>query len=113
MTITGTHKLITCLLPKGVALGIVKALKEEKGIFKANINSARGLGKITPLAYRGVGEQSENEILTVVVEYQLADEIFEFIYEEADINRPHGGMMYQCDLQKSSPFILPELPEEG
>lgn len=113
MSVSGTHKLITCLLPKGVAPGIVKLLKEEKGIFKANINSARGLGKITPLAYRGVGEQSEKEILNVVVEAQLADEIFEFIYYEADINRPHGGMMYQCDLRRATPFILPELPEEG
>lgn len=107
-----THKLITCLLPKGVAPRIVKALKEEKGIYKANINSARGLGKITPLAYRGVGEQSEKEILNVVVENPLAEDIFEFIYHEADINRPHGGMMYQCDLQQATPFVLPELPEE-
>lgn len=105
-------KLITCILPKGLALPILKKLKEEKGINRANINSARGMGKITPLAYRGIGEQAEKELLNIVVNQDQADEIFNYIYEEADINRPHGGIIYMSQLSMSTPFILPELPNE-
>ncbi len=64
---TAEQKLITCILPKGVAIEVVKTLKTEKGIMSTNINNARGVGKITPLAYRGIAGQSEKEIMTVTV----------------------------------------------
>ena len=107
------QKLITCILPKGICLDVVKSLKEEKGIVTANVNTARGLGKLTPLAYRGVGEQTEKEVLTVAVPSKDADEIFGFIYEEAMIDRPHGGLIYMSNLDYVSAYSLPEdLPEE-
>ena len=71
-----------------------------------NIKSARGIGKITPLAYRGIGGQSEKEILTVVVPSESADEIFDYIYHEADIDRPHGGMMYIYSLLQGTRYEL-------
>lgn len=52
-------------------------VKHEKDITTANLNYARGVGKLTPMKYRGVGEQSEKEVLTVVVDESQADEIFE------------------------------------
>ncbi|GJM05586.1 MAG: hypothetical protein DHS20C09_15820 [marine bacterium B5-7] len=107
-----SDKLITCILPKGLALPILKKLKSEKDISRANLNSARGMGKITPLAYRGVGEQSEKDILNVVVTQNQADDIFYYIYEEADMNRPHGGIIYIRQLGSSTPFTLPDLPDE-
>jgi nitrogen regulatory protein PII len=106
------EKLITCILPKGLALPILTKLKEEKGINRANINSARGMGKITPLAYRGVGEQSEKDILNVIVSKDQADDIFNYLYDVADINRPHGGIIYMSQLGMSTPFIMPDVPEE-
>lgn len=106
------HKLITCILPKGNAVNVAGKLKAEHGIMSMNINNARGVGKITPLAYRGIGGQSEKEILTVVIPESDADEIFEYIYEEANINRPHGGLMYIHPLNISTPFILPAIPDE-
>ncbi len=108
-----SQKLITCILPKGISLGVVKTLKEEKGIVTANVNTARGVGKLTPLAYRGIGEQTEKEVLTVVVPSEDADEVFGFIYDEAGINRPHGGLIYMSSLEKANTYLLPEgLPEE-
>lgn len=92
---------------------VVDALKSDKGIIATNVNNARGVGKITPLAYRGIGGQSEKEIINIVVEEDQADEIFEYIYHKADINRPHGGLMYMCQLQKATPFTLPDLPDEN
>jgi len=107
------QKLITCILPKGICFDVVKTLKETKGIVTANVNTARGVGKLTPLAYRGVGEQSEKEILTVSVTNEDADEIFGFIYDEAGIGRPHGGLIYMSNLDYASDYLLPEdLPEE-
>lgn len=107
------QKLITCILPKGICLDVVKLLKEEKGIVTANVNTARGVGKLTPLAYRGVGEQTEKEVLTVAVPGEDADEIFGFIYDEARIGRPHGGLMYMSNLDQISVYSLPkDLPEE-
>ncbi len=105
-------KLITCILPKGLAFPILEKLKDEKGINRANINSGRGMGKITPLAYRGVGGQGEKDILKVIVSQNQADEIFYYIYEEADINRPHGGIIYMSQLGMSTPYTLPDIPDE-
>ncbi len=106
------QKLIFCILPKGIGLGIVKRLKEVYGIMTSNINNARGVGKITPLAYRGIAGQSEKEILSVIVPTNSADEIFEFIYHEAEINKPHGGIMYMHAMQKSTKYSLPEVADE-
>ena len=107
------HKLITCILPKGKALDVAKKLRDEKGINTANVDSARGMGKLTPHAYRGVGEQTEKEILNVVVTEVQADEIFEYIYDAAEINRPQGGMIYMSkQLPKATLYILPDLPCE-
>jgi nitrogen regulatory protein PII len=107
------QKLISCVLPKGICRDVLKSLKEEKGILTANVNTARGLGKLTPLAYRGVGEQTEKELLTVTVPGKDADEIFGYIYEKARIDRPHGGLIYMTSLDRVSAYSLPEdLPEE-
>ena len=103
-------KLITCILPHGLALDLVQKLKDEKGILEANVNSARGLGKQAPQAHRGVGEQTEKEILTVVVHPDQADELFEYIYDKANINRPHGGLIFMCRLTQASSFVLPDIP---
>ena len=108
----GAHKLISCIMPNGVALGVQKKLKEVHSILSSNVSPARGVGKITPLAYRGIAGQSEKEILTVEIEADRADEIFSFIYEVADINRPHGGIMYMHPLHMTTRFSLPDLPEE-
>ncbi|MDH5612547.1 MAG: hypothetical protein OEY66_08855 [Gammaproteobacteria bacterium] len=101
-------KLITAILPKGTSLRVIKMLKQEMALTTANFNYARGLGKLTPAKYRGVGEQSEKEILTVVVEQPRADEIFEYIFDVAEINRPHGGFIYMQRLLQSTEFALPE-----
>jgi nitrogen regulatory protein PII len=107
-------KLITCILPKGLALPILIKLRDEKNINRANINSARGMGKITPLAYRGVGGQAEKEILSIIVKEEQADDVFYYIFEEADIDRPHGGIIYMRKLDMSTLYTLPaDLPIES
>ncbi len=106
-------KIIFCILPKGIALDIAQKLKDTHNIMTSNIKSARGVGKITPLAYRGIAGQSEKEILSVIVDANMADDIFEYIFFEADINRPHGGIMYMHALPRTTEYVLPEIPEEN
>ena len=106
-----TTKLITAILPKGTSLNVVDKLKREKRLTTANFNYARGMGKLTPAKYRGVGEQSEKEVLTVVVEEAQADNIFEYIYHIADINRPHCSIIYMQKLMQSTGFVLPDVSE--
>ena len=105
------QKLITCILPHGIALDVLQRLKDEKGIIEACTNTARGMGKLTPLAHRGLGEQAEKDILTVIVSAAEADEIFEYLFDIARIDRPHGGLIYMAALGHATPFVLPELPQ--
>ena len=109
---TPGHKLITCILPLGAAPPVARALESEKGIVTANVNNARGVGKLTRSANRRLGDQTEKQVLTIVVPEDRADEIFEFVYHQAQIGRPHGGLMYMCVLGPATPFVLPDLPEE-
>lgn len=107
------HKLITCVLPKGKARPVLKSLKEEHGIVRASINNARGIGRFSRVRERSAGQQTEKEILNVVVTCDEAEDIFSFIYDRAAINRPHGGIIYMQKLAHATPFTLPEIPEEG
>ncbi len=86
---------------------LIKQLKLQLGIISANFNHARGSGRFTPLAYRGVGEQTEKEILSVVVDEDRADEVFSFIFYNAEINRPHGGLLFQSALTTATSYQLP------
>ena len=107
-----TEKLITSILPKGGAVSILRRLKQEKGVVTCYINNARGTGRFTQQRVRRLGDVSEKEILNVIAHAEHADDIFEFIFYEADINRPHGGMIFMTELARASHFELPNLPEE-
>ncbi len=105
-------KLISAILPKGVALNVIRKLKEEKNINTVTLNYARGTGKLTAIKYKKSVVQREQEILTVVVEEERSEEIFEYIYEQADVNKPHGGLMYMHPLMQSTEYLLPDVLEE-
>ena len=54
--------------------------------------------------------RGRKEVLTVVATSQKqADELFEYIYHEAKINRPHGGIIYMAKLSMASIYTLPDL----
>ena len=109
---TRPHKLITVIIPKGVDTELVNQLGDEVGINSVNVNYARGLGRITPLRHRGIGETTEKAIITVLIEEERADEVFEFIFYKADVNHPHGGLMFQQSLLANTLFKIPEIQEE-
>lgn len=110
MEILTDKKLITCIIPKGKAIEVVRSLHEEKGLNTANVSSGRGRGVVEPPGFTG---WYEVDIITVAVSQDEADEIFQFIYEKADVGRAHGGIIYQGVLTSSTHFTLPKIPEEG
>lgn len=105
-------KLITAILPKGAGSQLVRKLKEDKGVITANSSHARGVGRMAPLKYRGFGEQSEKDMVTVIVPAEQSEEIFEYIYREQEIDTPHAGILYVSNLGFSSLFELPADMEE-
>jgi nitrogen regulatory protein PII len=109
MSAPGPMKLITCILPPGIALGVLEKLRDEQGVHEGSVHGARGVGKLTPLAYRRLRTQTEKEVLKVVVPAGRSDELFAWIFEHAQIDRPHGGIMFMSALHRSTVFLLPEL----
>lgn len=107
-----TQKLITAILPTDVdALRVLRRLKDEQSIPSANLSFARGLGRMT--RDRSVtSESSQREILTVVVPDARSDELFAWLFEAADIDRPHGGIIYMQTLAEATEYTLPDVPEE-
>lgn len=102
---------ITCILYKGGGLQVLEAL-HKRGVNAASLHHARGSAIGDPAGRNGIPEIFEKEILTVVVSAEEADEIFDFVFEAAKIDRPHGGFLYMERLQLSVPFVLPSVPEE-
>jgi hypothetical protein len=108
-----TVKVITCILPPGITSDVLARLRHEKGIVEAHVRAARGLGKLTPARYRKAGSQTEKEILSVIVSAEGADELFEWLFHETRIDRPHGGILYMNSLMRATPYVLPHVPEEA
>ncbi len=105
------NKTITCFLPVGRAPAVLERLRVEKGIHSAFAHHARGAG----LANRYGKNQPlflERDIITILVAAEQADEIFEFVYFAAGIDKPHAGMVLMGAAASGAFYILPELPEE-
>ncbi len=103
-------KLITCFLPKGKALDVVRALHEEKGVNTANVTSGRGQGLVRSISY---GKWAEIEVLHVTVNTAIAEDIFWYVFDKAELGLPGGGFIFQSELLRSTPFELPEIQEES
>ncbi len=107
-----THlKKIICVLLQGHASEIIGRLHEEKGVDSCNIY--RGRGRSTAIKKNQIyGEYVEVEVITVEIEAERADEIFEFLYFEAGLDHTNGGFLYQVPVVQSTVFGLPDIPKE-
>ena len=82
-----------------------------RDVVKLNADNFRIVGPDETVSNR-LGDVLEKEILNVITDAEDADEIFEFIFFEAEINQPHGGMIFMTKLGRTSHFELPDIPEE-
>ena len=102
-------KCITCFLPKGAGIHLVEMLHKEKNIDSSNVYTGRGLRTVESV--KDYGAWSEQDVLTVVVDAERADEIFSYIFFQGELNKPAGGFIYQTSLTKSSHYILPKMDD--
>jgi hypothetical protein len=100
-------KRITCFLPKGAGIRLVEMLHTEKNIDSTNVHTGRGLRTVESV--KDYGAWSEQDVLTVVVDASRADEIFDFIFFQGELNKPAGGFIYQTSLIQASNYTLPDI----
>jgi len=104
-------KLISCVLPDdGTEKKLIRALRDEKQITRANSISCLGL-EILADARTKFGELPEPTLVRkvdVVVPEADAGDLYDYIYEKAHIGRPEGGAIWLGALTLVSPFSLPE-----
>jgi hypothetical protein len=103
-------KLITCILPdEGQDMALLKALRTEKGVITANTFQCRGFGMQMRRRYKGKRQIAGYSVrmVTVVVEEDLADDLFEYIYYQVNFDHPCPGLIYQGNLLTTTPYTLP------
>ncbi|MBC8286593.1 MAG: hypothetical protein H8E42_03870 [Nitrospinae bacterium] len=106
----GTNiKRITCFLPKGAGIRLVEMLHNEKNIDSTNVHTGRGLRTVESV--KDYGAWTEQDVLTVIVDSERADEIFSFIFFQGELNKPAGGFIYQTSLTKASRYTLPSMED--
>ena len=101
------EKRITSFLPKGSGIKMVEMLHSEKSIASTNVHSGRG--QKTTQSGKEYGAWNEQDILTVIVDEERAEEIFEYIFFQGKINKPGVGFIFQSDLNRATSFKLPDI----
>ena len=111
-------KIITCILPdEGQDMALLKALRTEKGIISANTFQCRGFGLQLRRKYKGKRQVAGYSVrmVTVVVQEDQADDLFEYIFYQVNFHHPCPGLIYQGNLLAATPYTLPAgvLEEKG
>jgi hypothetical protein len=110
-------KQIWAILPDDEKLihQVIHALKDEKKILTAHQIVCRGMGAVgrPGRGFRvGARPPKSLRLLTVVVAEDQADEIFDFVFEQANVDRPMGGIVFSGPLEGATAFLIPEGVDE-
>jgi hypothetical protein len=100
--------LITCILYRSAGVQLLQALF-DRGIFSASMQNARGTAVGDTTDSKGFLQEFQKEIVTILVKESEADEIFEFAFHSAQIDRPYGGLLYMQRLDHAAPIVNPQI----
>jgi hypothetical protein len=110
-------KLITCVLPDdGRDKALMLALRHEKQIITSSSIACRGTS-VLESAKTASGRLPVPRLVKrvdIAVPAEAAEDLFDYIYEVADIGRQGGGVLFMGPLLGVTPFALPEgVPDEA
>ena len=110
-------KLINCILPDdGTDKRVLVELRKRHGVVRAGSSICRGMAALGEVrTKRGKLPQSTLvRLLYVICSEDEADGIFDFIFRDAQIDKPGRGAMWQETVASCTPYELPaDIPDES
>ncbi|MGI9288489.1 MAG: hypothetical protein ACR2P1_24100 [Pseudomonadales bacterium] len=110
-------KIIHCAIPdNGLDNRLLRVLREQFDVLRAQSGSFLSVGALhATKAKRGKLPAADIvRVVSVICTEAQADEIFSFLFKEAQLDKPGHGIIFQGSLGAASVFSLPEgLPEEA
>jgi len=109
-------KIINCVFPDdGTDKRVLIELRNKYGIVSAGSATRRSIGALGKVKSKP-GKLPLARLVKqvfIICSQDLAEEVFDFTFWFANIDKPGRGVMWQQDLTGSSPFELPtDIPDE-
>jgi hypothetical protein len=109
-------KAIYCILPDdGTDKRVLVELRKRYGIIRAGSETSRSIGALADVkTKRGkLPEPDLVKLVNLICSEDQADEIFDFIFWFAQIDKPRRGAMWQQAVTGCTPYELPtDIPDE-
>jgi len=109
-------KAIYCVLPDdGTDKRVLIELRKRHGVIRASTWACRGIGALAQVKTKR-GKLPESDLvkqLCAICTEDQADEIFDFIFWSANVDKPGRGEMWQQAVTGCTPYELPaDIPDE-
>ena len=109
-------RAIHCILPDdGTDKRVLVELRRKQGIIRAGSKTCRGIGVLAEVKTKrgGLPESHLVKQVHVMCSEDQADEIFDFIFWAAQLDKPGRGIIWQQAVTGCTPYELPaDIPDE-